>query len=279
MILLQASSLLLLALTQPTTPTENATSTELPPVEASTAALATQDAAAATDPKWTGDVNLGATLNTGNTENVTVAASMDAELKRQKDRHSVNLFWSFGETKIKAPGTPTATAITERKLGALYQYDYFVNDKTYYFGRAAANSDKLAKLDLRWLAGGGVGHQFRDEEDFKLSGEAGLVYINENYEEPLPPTPSADSEGISLTLGYDVVKTLTETTVFEQHTQIYPSLKDSSDVYARVDSQLKIKMTETMNARLQWILQWDNTPAPGLRSVDNQFIAGLSWGF
>lgn len=277
MILLTVNPLLLLALTPATEINMAEALIESAAAEAP-AAIAVQDADTAEDPKWTGSVNFGAILNTGNTESVAVAASVDAVLKREKDRQTVAAYWNFGETQNSTGGGPTTTTITERKVGASYQYDYFVSEETYYLANAGANSDSLALLDLRWLAGVGIGHQFRDEEDYKLDGELGLVYLEENYKE-IAGSPSSDSQGISARLAYNFEKRLTETTVLEQQTGIFPSLKNIEDTYARLDTRIKVKISDNLNAQLQWILQWDNTPASGLRSVDNQFIASLGWGF
>ena len=276
--ILNASSLLFLALTATST-TDPAPLAELPELNTSTTPVPAQDAEASEAPAWTGNVSLGAIMNTGNTESTAVAASMDAELRREKDRQTVNLFWNYGETTNSVPGGPEVTTITQRNVGGSYQYDYFIDEKTYYLANAGANTDSLALLDLRWYAGAGIGRQFRDEEDFTLKGEAGLVYIEERFQNMPPPAPSADSEGVAARLAWDVMKRLTETTVLEHTGQVFPSLKDIDNTYARLDTRLKMKMTENMNAQFQWILQWDNTPAPGLTSVDNQFIASLGWGF
>ena len=268
MIPLNAASLLFIALTPATSP---APFTELPVLEAPAQPIVLQDADVADEPKWTGSANAGATLNTGNTETVAIAASIDAELRRAKDRQTIGAYWNYAENDDVTTGV---TSITERKAGADYQYDYFINEKTYYLANAGARTDDIARLDLRWFAGAGIGRQIFEEEDHKLSGEVGLVYLEESYE-----TSSDDSEGVSVRVASSYLKRLTKTTVFEVDGEIFQSLKEGDDVYGRLDARIRLDVHENLFAMLQWIIDWDNTPASGSTSTDQQIIATLGWGF
>ena len=271
MTLLNASGLLLIALSQPTDAPE---AQPVPAVSTLDPALTVvQDEEAApeeeTEPNWDGSVNLGATWSNGNTEVVTVSLAIDAELKREKDRQTITGWWNYGSDQNAIGST-----ITQRNAGAIYKYDYFLNEKTFLFAIAGAETDTLAMLDLRWYAGGGVGHQFADEEDWKLSGEVGVTYFDEDFE-----VDTDDADYVAARLAYSLYKRLTETTVLEADGQIFPSLEDGDDIYARHDTRLKFDVTENMFAQLQWIYKWDNTPASGAERVDNQLIATLGWGF
>ena len=266
MLLIQPSALLLVALAPATAETTP------PPIEApAITAPVVQDAAAEDSPdgKWHGQVNLGADFNTGNTETLSIAASLDAELRREKDRQTIGASWNYGEQTING-----VDSITERRAVGTYQYDYFVNDKMYYFATAGAQTDTLATLDLRWYAGVGVGRQFYEEEDWKLNGEFALVYFEEKYQ-----MSAFDVDAVAARISHNILKRISESTVFEQSGEYFQSLEDSKDAYARLDSRVKMTVTETIFAQLQWILQWDNTPAAGQERTDNQVLASLGWTF
>jgi hypothetical protein len=51
------------------------------------------------------------------------------------------------------------------------------------------------------------------------------------------------------------------------------------DFYARIDTRARATLTESMFAQLQWILDYDNTPAPGLEKQDHRLIAAVGWSF
>lgn len=269
MILLTVNPLLLLALTSTTeiSPAE----VFIEPTVAEAPAVIAQADDAAEDPKWTGSANVGAVLNSGNTESVAIAASIDAELRREKDRHSFGLYWNYAENDDSTTGV---TSITERKAGGDYQYDYFINEKTFYLATAGAKTDSLALLDLRWYAGVGVGRQFHEEEDLKLSGDISLIYLEESYK-----VSADDSEGVAARLSASYFKRLSETTVIEINGEIAPSLKDSEDIYGRLDTRIKVDVNENLFAQLQWIIDWDNSPASGTDRTDQQILATLGWGF
>ena len=233
------------------------------------------------DPKWTGSVNLGASITGGNTEIRTLSLSIDAELRREKDRHTVKGWWNYADNTESGP-TGDSTDVTARNAGATYKYDYFFTEKTYGFGIAGVETDDLAMLDLRWYGGVGVGRQFVEEEDFTFSGELGVTYFDEDFVEPAPPTPTSDTDYVAARVAYNLMKRVSETTVFEQTAAIFPSLESQSgpyNVYAKVDSRLKLSVTENMFAQLQWVYEWDNTPAAGAKESDNLVIASLGWGF
>jgi len=57
------------------------------------------------------------------------------------------------------------------------------------------------------------------------------------------------------------------------------SLEDSEDVNTRSDTRLKTTLTDKMFAQLQWIWDYDATPATGKERNDNQITLGVGWSF
>jgi putative salt-induced outer membrane protein YdiY len=215
--------------------------------------------------KWHGSVTFGATSASGNTDRFTAALGANAVNRREKDRRTFDLLWNYAEEE----GT-----ITQRRTYASGKYDYFVDKKLYYLGQASLENDMNAKLDLRAIAGAGAGYQFREDDIWKLAGEAGLSYVDENYD-----GSSDDAEFIAARLAYKADWTPNKAWAVGQATQLYPSLEDNDDITARVDTHAKVTLTEKMFAQLQWIYSWDNTPATGAERVDNLFLLMIGWTF
>lgn len=215
--------------------------------------------------KWHGAISLGATLANGNTDRTTFNASAKAENRREKDRRTGELLWNYAEEE---------DTVTERRIYALGKYDYFVNKKLYYLGQLSGEYNKSADLDLRIIVSAGAGYQFYDEERWKFAGEAGLSYIDENYD-----GGADDDEYVAARLAYNADWKPDDKWTLGQKTEVFPSLEDSDDVTARVDTNAKVMLSEKMFAQIQWLLTWDNTPPSGSTGTDSLLLLMLGWSF
>lgn len=226
----------------------------------------TQDEAAAepTDPKWTGSFNLGATSTDGNTDIKNATLSFDAELRREKDRWTASALWFYSEEN---------DSVTQRTTQGGIKYDYFVDEKLYYLANAAAATDREADLQLRATTGVGVGYQWRDDESWKFSTEAGPSWFYEDYERQSP------DDYISLRLQYNVEYLKLEEWTISQLGLIFPSLEDSDDIYTRLDTRVRYDLKENMFAQVQWLWEWDNTPASGNDRSDHRYLLTIGWSF
>ena len=235
-----------------------------------TLVAATQDGEEMSEPKWTGSVAFSAVSTSGNTEQDAFNADADAELRRDRDRFTLKAYWNYATDK--STGTKVLTA---RKMGTSLKYDYFLTDdeKAYVYGNTGADYDRLADLDLRYIVGAGGGYQFYETDDFKLAGEAGLPYVNEEF----GASPSSDF--IALRLAANAFKQLGESTSLSSSAEAYPSLDDTSDVYGKWDTKLNTSLTESMFASLQYVLDFDNTPSTGKERSDHRIVLSLGWSF
>lgn len=215
--------------------------------------------------KWKGAVSLGATVANGNTNRKTATATANAELRREKDRFTFGLLWNYA----KEDGVTT-----DRRTLATAKYDYFISKKLYALANASGESDLNALLDLRMIFGVGLGYQFLENEHWNVNGEAGLSYVDENYKDD-----SADAEFLAARLAYKAEYKVDDKWSAGQIGEIYPSLEDSDDVNARVDTHAKVMLTDKMFAQAQWLFTWDNTPASGAKRTDNLYLLTLGWSF
>ena len=215
--------------------------------------------------KWHGSVSLGATIADGNTERTTFSAMGKAENRREKDRRTAEILWNYAKE---------GDDVTDRRLLAIGKYDYFATEKLYYLGQLSGEYNKAALLDLRVILALGLGYQFKETEVWKFAGEGGLAYVDENYEDD-----DADGEFAALRLAYKADYVPNETWIFGQVAELYPSLEDSDDITARVDTHAKCMLSEKMFAQAQWLYTWDNTPAAGAHHVDHLILLMIGWSF
>jgi putative salt-induced outer membrane protein YdiY len=220
--------------------------------------------------KWTGGINVGGVYLTGNTERRAINAGVDAERRTQDDRFTVRGRWDYAEDKIG----PGMWNLSQRRTYGGMKYDYFFAPKWYVWGNVSAEGDTRANLDLRLTIGGGIGHQLFDTKTFKLGLELGPAYLFEDYRTNTPSNETVTGRG-AYTLQWDI----TDTIRFLQFTEAFMSLEDAGDVFVRKDSRLQTKLTDNMVGQLQWILLYDNTPAPGNDRVDHNVNVSLGWTF
>lgn len=229
-----------------------------------------EDAAEKKEPHWTGSVNVGTSFVTGNTETTSFNATFDAELRREKDRYTVGAFFNYSEQKDAGTGENVET---ENKAGVNGKYDRFVSEKTYWLVSSRAEKDKLADVDLRFQIGAGLGRQFKEEEKLKLSGEAGLSWFKEEL------GTGVDSDYIAARLASKVEWIFKEGYKLSNSTEVFPSVEDTSDIYGKTDTRVAVQLNEDLLAQLQWVLDYDNTPAAGADRVDSRVMITLGWIF
>jgi putative salt-induced outer membrane protein YdiY len=214
---------------------------------------------------WTGSVTIGGKYTSGNSDTRSANASADAVLRRPDDRFTLGFLWLYDENKNNAERD---WELTDRKTQGFGQYDYFFTKKTYGFGKAMFQNDYQADLNLRQTYAVGLGRQ-----DLKLSGEAGLSWIDEDFDE------SEDSEYLAARGAYNVDWVISKVWQFGQLVEVYPSLEKPKDVLVKADTRVKATFTEAFFGQVQWLYDWDSTPADGKERVDNQFLLSVGWKF
>jgi putative salt-induced outer membrane protein YdiY len=242
------------------------------PVEPKAAEPTPQTSEAEEDTGWTGNVTAGATLATGNSDNRTATLTGNAVWNSKPERVTIGALWNYQDDD---------SGVTQRKVYGSAQYDHFLSEPTFYYVNTSADHDLNAALDLRLTGGVGMGHQFVQDDTWNLNGEVGLSYIDENYGVTAddPTGEAADSDYFAARLAYTVDYLASDHWELSHNGQIYPSVEDSDDVYARWDTRVKTNLTEAMFAQLQWIWDYDNTPAPGAKRNDNLFTLTVGWSF
>ncbi|MEM7310130.1 MAG: DUF481 domain-containing protein [Planctomycetota bacterium] len=238
------------------------------------------------NPGWTGSASAGATLTRGNSETLNIGLTFDAEKRTDEDRWTFGSWFTLSEQTVKTvdetvPEVNFNDETTAKDYGARLQYDRFVNEELYWYANAGFEKDEIAQLQVRARGGFGAGYQFRDDEDFTLNGEAGLTYIHEDLEGASP------NDYVALRLAYNLWKQLTETTQLTQSAELFPSLKDSEDWNATLDTAIDVTISASMFLRVQHVLEYDNTVARGLpigigdgaKKADHRIMTTLGWTF
>ncbi len=234
------------------------------------ASFVAEDAPKPVTHKWTGSVAVGATYQTGNTDTRAVNANAQAEYRGDDDRWTANGYWNYGDTKDQVTNEYELNA---RKAGLGVKYDRFLSKQLYAFVNAGVETDRLADLQRRDFIGVGVGYQWKEDETLKWGSEIGAGYFNETR------YVSEDSEYISARAANNVDWKINDKSSLANTLAIYPSLESADDVFGRSDTRFKTSLTDTMFLQLQWVWDYDNTPATDKDRNDHTITLGLGWSF
>lgn len=215
-------------------------------------------------PKWTGNLTFGSSVTGGNTDIKKSSLTADGVKELEKSRYTLGFLWNFSQEDDE---------ISQRRVFGTGQFDRFITDRFYWLAQLTAETDKNASVDLRTTVGGGLGYQFLDNEKWKLSGEAGLSWLDERF------ATDEDNAYLALRAAYKVDWIPNDIWSLSQAIQVFPSLEDIDDIYAKVDTRLKVNISGSLFAQLQWIYDWNNTPAAGKERVDNLYLLTIGWKF
>jgi putative salt-induced outer membrane protein YdiY len=211
--------------------------------------------------EWKGLITLGLAAATGNTTRRTANANLDVQRRTEDDRWQLKVRWN--QESNKDPVT----------LG-WSRTDQYIGGVLYAFGRAAAERDHNAQLDLRVTIDAGLGYQLVDTGDVAYSIQAGVGYISNEYFNPADDEDSAIGT-LSHKFNWKIVADLE----FLHSASVIQSLEDKDDVLVKADTRLRWTMITDMFAELQWLFDYDNTPATGAERIDNRYFLSLGWSF
>lgn len=222
-------------------------------------------------PKWKGSVSAGWTSIHGNTKSETVQASMNAALRREKDRTTVGA--DYGRAKQENPSTGIEET-TEDWWKTKAKYDYFFTEKAYGFLEGRYETDKIAELDRRVIFGTGLGYQWIESEDMNFSTELGVAHVSERFD-----NETGNNNEFSAQVGYHFDKRITDSIKFINDLTYYPSFGQFSDYYLTTTAEIRAALNKSMYANFKAIFDYDTSPAKGKGSTDVKYIVGVGWEF
>ncbi len=127
--------------------------------------------------RWSGSVDMGLSLRTGNTDKSDVTFSGTTARKGAHDTLTLNFTSAYGEAE---------DVLNTRRMKGDIKWQVYPRERLYLFVTTSAERDDGRKLDLRTQWGGGVGYDFIENEKRNLSADIGANFTYERWE---PFTP------------------------------------------------------------------------------------------
>jgi putative salt-induced outer membrane protein YdiY len=178
------------------------------------------------------------------------------------------------KTNKKRDGGDGRSHRSEDSTFGSFKYDYFFAEKWYLYNAAAAKSDDMAEIDLRTAFGVGLGHQFFDTEETKLSLEAGPAYVSTNYDDDDDEDYGAGRWAVKFEqrLFENVV------TLFHNHEGLM-SFEETKDTFLRSRTGFRIPTYHKVHLTLQYNFDWEKNPAENSTGTDTKLVykIGYEW--
>ena len=210
---------------------------------------------------WKGQVELGASRSTGNSDNLGLYGALNLNREGLQWRHKLDARADIQETN----GATT----TERVLAA-WQPNYKVDERLYAFGLAQYEHDRFLGYSSRYTLGGGAGYGVIAGERVKLDVEGGPAF---RYTDAVGAGGGSTVAGrASLALKWQITPSLQ----FGQTGALYLEQGDSS---ASASTTLDTKLIGALKARFSYNIQYERDAPPGVKAVDTLSRATLVYSF
>jgi putative salt-induced outer membrane protein YdiY len=212
----------------------------------------------------TGRANAGISSSSGNTS--TQSYHLDAEVIAR----SVQNRFTAG---VAGNRKTDHGVVTESNSLSYLKYDHFLSKQWYAYANTNAERDPFKDIRLRTTLGAGTGYQFIESEKTNLSVEGGVNYVNTDR----ATAPDESFPAARAALKYDHF--ISEKVQLFLVDEAYVDLKDRENGFLRTQTGIRVPLGTRLTTTLQYNVDWDASPAPGLASTDRTllFTLGYFW--
>lgn len=210
---------------------------------------------------WDGEVALGASLATGNTDRQAVDADVKASYRAGRFEDHYRLSGEFA----REDGNTTASRI---KAGAQTNYD--INNRFYALGFAEVERDRFSGFEYETELGIGVGYRVIDDADLSFDVELGPAYRHSELD-------TGGTDNRLFARGTAIVQwQISDNARLANETMIEG---DSNQV--RVEDTLSLTATVIANlaARFSFNIRYNSNPPAATEKTDTVTKAQLVYAF
>lgn len=211
--------------------------------------------------RWKGEGQIGASQSSGNTNSVGLSAGVALARNGIDWTHKFRAQADYQRTNGKTS--------VERYLGEL-EPQYRINDRTFAFGLARWEHDRILGYDTRWNLSGGLGYKVFDSKKMTLSVKGGPAFRQTDFVSGEEDTELTALAGVDF--GWQISPTL-------RLTQVASTIIGEANGSTSSQTALNAKLTGALSARIAYSAQIDTSPPPGIESVDTQTRFTLVYGF
>ncbi|MEM8844287.1 MAG: DUF481 domain-containing protein [Pseudomonadota bacterium] len=214
--------------------------------------------------KYSGNVNIGIELESGNTDEDTYSFSTNLRARNPDHR------FTFRGNKLYEK---TDGERTEDETFASLKYDYFYSEKWFMFASTSFEQDRIDFLKLRSSYAVGVGYQFYETKDLFLSVDAGPAYVIEDFDN------QSDNDFASMRWGVDFEYQVASWARFYHFHDGLFGLEDTNDTIITSQTGLRFPIAKNFNITAQANIDWEKDPPPDVSTTDKEYLLTLGYSF
>lgn len=225
------------------------------------------------DGQWRGALAASLALASGNTTSSNFSVGATGLKATKEDKLSVFLTSLYGSNEVGNTTNKTAN----RTRGGL-RYDWNLSDRTFVFGLAELENDKIANLDSRFSLGAGFGYKVIKEKDtaFDIFGGIGYRADKNTVFSSLGRSSSVSTNATELLLGEESSHKLSDNSSFRQKLTIYPNLSDSGKNRAQFDAGFVTSIANGINFQVSLSNRYNSDVPTGAKKSDLLVLTGVS---
>lgn len=220
---------------------------------------------------WSGSGEIGGYQSSGNSDNVGLTASLNANRKGIDWSHRLRGRMDFQRSNGRT---------SREQYFASYEPRYQVNKRLFAYGLAQYENDRFQGFEGRYAVSGGLGYTMVDSPRVDLSVKAGPAYRVTDF-----VVGETDSRLAAL-LGIDFDWRITDRLTFSQNSDLVAegggqatAIIDSRTTSLNLMTGLDAKVSDRLSTRLSYQVKYDSDPPAGAVTTDTVSRFTLVYGF
>jgi putative salt-induced outer membrane protein YdiY len=215
----------------------------------------------------TGGANAGILNSGGNTDSFSLHLDGDIAVRQNLNRYTATALVNRVQDRL-------LDLYTARNWSTAFNYDRFLSKRLFVNANAIYTNDEFRDLDLRSAYGVGLGYQVFDTPTVKLTANAGLGWVKENFIVADDNDYTAARESASL----DIFAIPHRVEFFHKHDG-YFGLKGDDNLFIRTHNGVRLTVIKNFVTTVQWDVDYDASPSPGLKATDTTFALTFGYRF
>ncbi|MEQ9108940.1 MAG: DUF481 domain-containing protein [Rhodospirillaceae bacterium] len=217
-----------------------------------------------------GEVNVGGSMSTGNSDTTRVDAEIKARYKAGRLEDNYRLLGEFADDN----GTTTA-----QRILASVESRFDVQERLFAFGYLEYDDDKFSGFKYEVESALGVGYKVIDDENLRFLVQVGPGYRYSKFSTPVPaavPLVSSSEDGILVRGSAELEYDITETTFLSNALIV---TWDSDRTKIENTTALTTKLIGDLSTRLSLNVRHNTDPPLLTKKTDTLSKVSLVYGF
>lgn len=217
---------------------------------------------------WAGTASIGFAGTAGNAKTLTFTAAVNAARVTNTDKTSIYFNAIKASALVNGESADTAKAVR----GGL-AYDHNVSSRLFANFFNDWEYDRFQNLDLRFVAGGGLGFHALKTDRTQLDVVAGADYNHSSFSTPLTRNSA------EIYWGDDYSLKLTSATSLVQSFRMFNDLTNTGDYRVNFDLGASTKIAKWLSWNVSVSDRYLSAPVPGRKTNDFLYTTGLGITF